>query len=203
MPEVQPPLVESYLRRFPLLQEPALLRDLVEAELLLRHRHGDQPALANYLARFPNLFGTEEELANVLRREDGMPVLPEVPGYEILGELGRGGMGVVYKARQAALKRIVALKMILAGSHAGVADLERFRTEAEAVARLRHPNVVQVYEVGTKNGLPFFSLEYVEGGTLAGKVSGVPLPEREAVAWSRPWLGRCTRRTRAASYTGT
>src|SRR5438105_2838122 len=81
-----------------------------------------------------------------------------VAGYEVLGELGRGGMGVVYKAQQVKLKRLVALKMILAGSHAGPQDLERFRREAEAVAKLRHPNVVQIFEVGESEGKPFFSL---------------------------------------------
>src|SRR5262245_7790018 len=93
--------------------------------------------------------------------------LPNVPGYEVLGELGRGGMGVVYKARQKSLNRQVALKMIRAADLAAAADLARFRAEAEPVARLKHPNVVQVYEIGEHNGLPFFTLEFIEGGTLA------------------------------------
>jgi tetratricopeptide (TPR) repeat protein len=108
------------------------------------------------------------------------PPLPAVPGYEILGVLGRGGMGVVYKVRQVQLKRVVALKMILAGAQAGAAELARFRTEAEAVARLQHPNIVQIHDVGEYEGRPYFSLEFVEGGTLAKKLAGAPQPPREA-----------------------
>src|SRR4051812_36843535 len=107
---------------------------------------------------------------------------PPVPGYEILGELGRGGMGVVYKALQVKANRLVALKMILAGGHAGADRLERFRTEAEAVARLQHPNIVQIHEVGEHNGLPFFSLEFCAGGSLEGRLQRTPLAPRGAAA---------------------
>ncbi len=115
------------------------------------------------------------------------PVVPErgpasvsVPGYEIESVLGRGGMGVVYKARHLALKRTVALKMVLAGSHAGPQELARFRIEAEAVARLQHPNIVQIHEVGEADGHPYCALEFVEGGNLASKIKGKPMPAREA-----------------------
>ncbi len=87
-------------------------------------------------------------------------------GYEVLGELGRGGMGVVYLARKVALNRLCALKMILAGAHASAVAQARFRAEAEAIARLRHPNIVQIYHVGEVEGLPFLELEYLAGGGL-------------------------------------
>ncbi len=103
-----------------------------------------------------------------------------VPGYEIEGILGRGGMGVVYKARHLTLKRTVALKMMLAGGHAGQGELARFRIEAEAVARLQHPNIVQIHEIGETDGCPYCALEFVEGGNLAGRITGRPMPALEA-----------------------
>jgi WD40 repeat protein/tRNA A-37 threonylcarbamoyl transferase component Bud32 len=101
--------------------------------------------------------------------------VPEVPGYEILGELGRGGMGVVYKARHQALNRLVALKMVLSGVCASPEGLARFQSEARAIARLQHPHIVQIHEIGEHNGLPFFALEFCPGGSLDKKIKGSPL----------------------------
>ncbi len=105
---------------------------------------------------------------------------PVVPGYEILGELGRGGMGVVYRARQLGLRRTVALKMVLTGTHSGLKQLARFRAEATVIARLQHPNIVQIYDVGEATGRPYFVLEFVAGGSLAQFLQGTPQPARPA-----------------------
>jgi hypothetical protein len=107
--------------------------------------------------------------------------LPTLEGFEILGELGRGGMGVVYRARQVGLDRLVALKMILAGDFAGDEARRRFLAEAAVVARLQHPGVVQVHAFGTApGGSPYFALEYLPGGSLDQKLAGTPLPPRAA-----------------------
>ncbi len=105
---------------------------------------------------------------------------PTVPGYEVLDELGRGGMGVVYLARQTSLKRMVALKMIRGGGDASPEQLERFRVEGEAVARLQHPNIVQIFEIGEHDGDPYFALEYVAGGSLAGALAAGPWSPADA-----------------------
>ena len=106
--------------------------------------------------------------------------------YEILEELGRGGMGVVYRARQLSLNRIVALKIVLRGASASLADLARFRGEAETAARLNHPNMVPVYEVGQHDGLPYFTMKYVPGTTLAQRLAGGPLAGRDAARLLAP-----------------
>src|SRR5262249_33739439 len=106
--------------------------------------------------------------------------LPEVPGYEVLGELGRGGMGVVYRARQGGLKRVVALKMIRSPAAAGPAQLARFRREARALARLQLPHILQISEVGEHDGSPYRALELLTGGGLDRRLRGRPWPARQA-----------------------
>jgi serine/threonine protein kinase/tetratricopeptide (TPR) repeat protein len=106
--------------------------------------------------------------------------LPQLAAYELLELLGEGGMGVVYKARQRGLNRLVAVKMIRADRRSSADRLARFRNEAEAVARLRHPNIVQIFEIGTAAGAPFVSLELLEGGSLDQKLAGTPQPGRSA-----------------------
>ena len=106
---------------------------------------------------------------------------PEVPGYEILGVLGHGGMGVVYRARQFKANRLVALKMIRSVEHASPTDRLRFQIETEAVARLQHPHIVQLHEVGEVRGLPFFSLEFCDGSTLTEQLKKQrPTPRESA-----------------------
>src|SRR5262245_24777504 len=106
--------------------------------------------------------------------------LPSVPGYEVLAELGRGGMGVVYRARQVLLDRPCALKMILTERSHDPHAVARFLYEAQADARLRHPNIVEIYGIGESRGRPFLELEYVEGGSLALKIEGTPQPVASA-----------------------
>ncbi len=189
---------ENYLRRFPRLESDGeAVVELTYGEFLLREERGERPELDEYLWRFPEhearlrqQIVLHRALADIGQPEASgdtpphrsavLPGVPNIPGYEILGELGRGGMGVVYKARQIKADRVVALKMLLAGGHADAGEMERFRSEAAAIARLQHPNIVQVFEVGEQDGVPFFSLEYCPGGGLDRQLAGKTLSPRAA-----------------------
>jgi serine/threonine-protein kinase len=177
-------------------------------ELTDQLRQGRQPAVDELAEQYPDLAGELRELwaaaqiAEAFSKPAGASQttqLPQADGkssppalglprtfgdYELLEELGRGGMGVVYKARQRHPDRLVALKMILRGDLASAADLARFRGEAQSAARLEgHPNIVSIHEVGECDGQPYFSMKYIEGTTLARLVAESPLPPREAARY--------------------
>jgi serine/threonine protein kinase len=179
----QRPRIEDYLGDAAEPERSDLLRDLVASEIDYRRQAGEEPAVDEYRARFPGLSLAPTLVDRAAERPGPRPgepaTLPAVPGYEILGKLGRGGMGIVYKAHHQHLNRLVALKMILGGSHASPTELVRFRQEAETVARLQHPNIVQIYEVGAHAGHSYLALEYVEGGSLAKKTARIPQPPRD------------------------
>ena len=212
---------ESYVTAYPALDaDPELALSVIHNEFLLRNELGRSPALESFLRRFPRYAdllrsriegiahqataapATVAEAGRTTPHQGSQPAqgtgVPTLPGYEILEELGRGGMGVVYKARQMALDRIVALKMVLAGAHAGRDELERFQAEAHAVARLQHPNLVQIHEVGDFGGLPYFSLEFVGGGTLAKQLAHAPQRRETRPRWCAASPPRCNTPTSAA-----
>jgi len=151
---------------------------LLKEEFRCRQRRGDQPNMTEYHQRFPDL----DLSASIWRRRCAVTVTrrcqprPTCRGTKSSACWGRGGMGLVYKAKQTRLRRIVAVKQILSGAGATAEDLVRFRTEAQAVARVQHPNIVQVYEVGNEGGRPYLALEFVDGGSLDQKIAGTPMP---------------------------
>ncbi len=172
-------------------QQPELFQHLLHAQLQRCRQQGACPTPEEYCQHFPQF---ADQINHVFALVQGLTTLdspaapvkqgssataPQVPGYEILGELGKGGMGIVYKARQLRLQRIVALKMIRAGEGADPVTLERFQAEAQALARLQHPHVVQVFERGEHQGMPFIALEYCPAGSLAEYLKTAVLDDRQ------------------------
>jgi eukaryotic-like serine/threonine-protein kinase len=184
---------EEYLQRFPAVAADAELAvDVVYAEYLAREQLGERPQLSEYQARFPAFAATLADQIRLhhafdaLEQEELPPATSDPPslqpvtglttedGYELLEQIGSGGMGVVYKARQAALNRFVAIKMVRAIDSSNREMLARFRSEAHVVATLHHPHIVQVYDYGQHEGLPYIAMELVEGGTLADRLQNAP-----------------------------
>jgi serine/threonine-protein kinase len=197
---------EDVLAGFPdLAGDPDAALELVYTEFVVRAELGQAPSPEEFCARFPRWRDRLQRLFEVHRmmcdasqvatvkaappaEGAGGPATGQaVPGrrlgaYELLEEVGRGGMGVVYRARHEGLDRVVAVKVILAGPHADPRDRKRFRTEGEAAAQLQHPNIVQIHDVGEADGLAYFCLEFVGGGSLADRLADKPLPPAEAAA---------------------
>jgi WD40 repeat protein len=191
--------VRHYLASLPELEQlPQVVVDLLVAEYVVRKQREPALAVDAFLAPFPS-FATDfrvrldeargastdpkpldETVALSAPRTAGASSLPDIPGHTLLERIGRGGMGVVYRAVHRELGRPVALKMMVAGSHADDEDLARFRTEAKAVAQLDHPNIVTIYEVGEHQGLPYLSIEYCSGGSLDKPLRESPLPARRS-----------------------
>ena len=186
--------VETLLAEYPELDDEESLVELIYSEFCLR----EGVSATDYLVRFPEHFerlsrlfevheALESESPDALTSEfvdttsaNDSPTHGDFADYKLLGEIARGGMGVVYKAWQRGADRHVALKMILAGRFASEIELQRFRTEVQAAAQLDHVNIVPVFAVGEHGQHPFFSMAYIDGECLQQRVSRGPLRAREA-----------------------
>lgn len=180
-----------------------LLVELISVDMEYRANRGDVVEVSEYLGQFPELVGedgqppnelllAEQELVSTLDQRTQTPTHIEpsaatprcLDDYEIVEEIAHGGMGVVYKARDTRLKCDVALKTIRSGEFAGREEIERFRREAEAAAQLQHPGIVRIHRIGQSGGLHYFTMDFVEGKSLAQVVKAGPLPEREAIRFT-------------------
>ena len=202
-------ILHSYLQAVDAGQNPdreELLRRHPEVTDELRAFFADQAkldrmALALKQAEVGDIKTVAPEQA--VNEPSGLPRVRYFGDYELLEEIARGGMGRVYKARQVSLKRLVAIKMVLAGEYAGPQELARFRTEGEAVARLQHPHIVQIYEVGTHEGHPYFSLEFCAGAAWPTNWTARRCRPSKPPRWSGRCHGPCMSRTRRELCIGT
>jgi len=182
------PCIEDYLGEAQGPERRELLRQLLLLDLDYRRQQADQPTEEEYRARFPD---DGELVADVFREFSVRAASSPPPGtkvryfgdYELLEELGHGGMGVVYKARQMSLNRIVAVKMIHPARLISQVAVRRLRAEAEVAASLQHPSIVAVHEVGEHEGQHYFAMDYVEGNSLAEIVRENPLPAKHAAEY--------------------
>lgn len=166
-----------------------ILIELIQIDMEFRRKNGEAVSPSEYRERFPDLPGIENsssvssndtlfQLPGTSTSSVGGP-LPTVPGYEVFEEVGRGGMGVVYRAKQTAVGRSVAIKM-LRSMTASEHELNRLKIEAEAIGRLQHGNIVQIHDVGEAGGRPFLAMEFVPGTSLAARIKQGPMPPRDA-----------------------
>jgi formylglycine-generating enzyme required for sulfatase activity/tRNA A-37 threonylcarbamoyl transferase component Bud32 len=196
------PRLDPFLSGVPAAEQPYLIRELLSLDLDYRRVLGETPTLEEYKAdypalnidRFADLFAgrspptppglaevpVEASSSDTHTFNDQLPRIQYLGDYELLEEIARGGMGVVYKARQVSLNRIVAVKLILVGQLATPTARERFHAEAQAAALLDHPNIVPIFEIGEHEGQHYFSMGYVDGQSLATRLAEGPLPPKEA-----------------------
>lgn len=190
------PVISEFVKRAPQESQSAVFCDLLAVDIEYRRDLGEAPSAADYEESFstfteqiqaafcdaqdlPDTADLDETL--VSRRPSASTILPtQLDGYVLLEEVAHGGMGVVYKAHQESLDRTVALKFVLTGGTPLPQMVDRFIAEARLAARLQHPGIVTIHEVGQAEGCPFFSMEYVEGQTLSDLMRDGPLPQQEA-----------------------
>lgn len=176
------PDLDALLAQAPADQRAKLLPELLLLELEYRRQRGEQPDVQAYARRYPEAAGW---LTEVTKTRAGQRAVTEtttpqaLPGYELIRELGRGGMGIVYLAQDLKLNRLVAVKILQRVPH-GAEVLRRFQIEVEVIARLRHPHIVTIHETGAHNGQPYYVMEFVEGGSLSDLAKDRPMPPRRS-----------------------